>query len=197
MKKTLFDLTKEEWNTLYPVKLEDHNPEWKDIFEKEKELIIQNIGTDTILRIEHFGSTAISNIKAKPYIDLMIEIPEEKLFDEDLIAAFDNLGYTHFVVPERENIKAYSSFGKGYNLDGLKEQIFHIHMCPKNNIMWEQIDFRDYLNANQKRAKEYEALKLDLASKYVNDRGAYVLGKTHFVNETLELVKELTRKKEM
>ncbi|MEL0456630.1 GrpB family protein [Flavobacteriaceae bacterium SZ-1-7] len=188
MKKTLYDLTKEDWNTLFPIKLVDHNPNWKNIYEREKRQIIEKVGTETILRVEQFGSSAIPHIKSKPYIDLLIEIPEELLFDENLIAKFTKLGYTHFVVPARDNIEAYSSFGKGYNLDGKKEQIFHIHMCPKNNLMWRQIEFRDYLNAHKERAKAYETLKLELASKYRNDRGAYVLGKTKFINETLILI---------
>ncbi len=188
MKKTLNDLTKEDWNTLFPIELVDHDPEWKNTYEKEKEQILQKVGNETILRVEHFGSSSIPSIKSKPYIDLMIEIPKEKLFDEKLIAQFSELGYSHFVVPKREDIEVYSTFGKGYNLDGTKEQIFHIHMCPKENVMWKQIDFRDYLNTNEKRAKEYENLKLDLASKYKNDRGAYVLGKTAFIKETLKLI---------
>ena len=84
----------------------------------------------------------------------MIEIPRERLFDQNLISQFTELGYSHFVVPAREDIEAYSSFGKGYNVDGTNEQIFHIHMCPKDNVMWKQIGFRDYLNSNEKRAKE-------------------------------------------
>lgn len=54
MKKTLHDLTKEDWNTLFPVKLRDHNPEWKVIFNSEKEAILEVLG-DNVLRIEHFG----------------------------------------------------------------------------------------------------------------------------------------------
>jgi GrpB-like predicted nucleotidyltransferase (UPF0157 family) len=121
---------------------------------------------------------------------MLVEIPAALLFDENLIAKFTELGYSHFVVPKREDIEAYSSFGKGYHLDGKKDQIFHIHMCPKENIMWEQIDFRDYLNLNEERAKEYESLKLELASEYRNDRGAYVVGKTEFIKNTLKEVKE-------
>jgi len=188
MKKTLFDLTKEDWNTLFPVELVDHDPKWKTIFEAEKHLILNAIGPDRILRIEHFGSSSIPNIKAKPYIDLLIEIPENLLFDETLIEQFKELGYTHFKVPAREGIDAYMSFGKGYNLDGVKEQIFHIHMCPKDNIMWEQLQFRDYLIEHQDRAKAYQELKVELASKYKNDRGAYVLGKTEFIQQTLKII---------
>jgi GrpB-like predicted nucleotidyltransferase (UPF0157 family) len=193
MKKTLYDLTKEDWNTLFPIELVDHNPEWKNIYENEKQRILEKVGQEIILRIVHFGSSSITSIKSKPYIDLMIEIPKDLLFDEQLIDQFTKLGYSHFKVPARENIEEYSTFGKGYNLDGKKEQIFHIHMCPKDNVMWKQIDFRDYLNANKKRAKEYEDLKIELASKFKNDRGSYVLGKTDFVKETLELIEKSLR----
>ncbi|MBL4606015.1 MAG: GrpB family protein [Flavobacteriaceae bacterium] len=188
MKKSLYDLTKDDWNTLFPVELVDYNPEWKTIFEKEKERILTKIGS-SILQIEHFGSTSIPNIKAKPYIDMIIEVSGDLLFDKNLIASFEELGYTYFEVPEREKYKAYMSFGKGYTFDGAKEQIFHIHMCDQENAMWQQIAFRDELIVNTGRAKAYEALKIDLASKYKNDRGNYVLSKTDFINETLGLIK--------
>ena len=74
--ETLYDLTKDEWNTLFPIELVDHNPEWKNIYDLEKERIISKVGSEKILRIEHFGSSSIQSIKSKPYIDLMIEIPK-------------------------------------------------------------------------------------------------------------------------
>ncbi len=140
--------------------------------------------------MEHFGSSAIPHIKSKPYIDILVEIPQELLFDETIIQQFEELGYTYFKVPQRDNIDAYMSFGKGYNLSGRKEQIYHVHMCPKENIMWEQIKFRDYLLTHYDRAKEYEALKISLALQFRNDRGAYVMGKNNFIAETIDLVKE-------
>ncbi|WP_228851752.1 GrpB family protein [Aegicerativicinus sediminis] len=188
MKKTLYDLTKDDWNSLFPVELVDHNPKWKGIFEKEKQQILEKVGSEVILRIEHFGSSSIPSIKSKPYIDLLIEIPKHLMFNENLIALFSEMGYSHFKVPARDSIDEYSSFGKGYNLDGEKEQIFHIHMCPKDNAMWKQLGFRDYLISNEEKAREYERLKMELASKFRNDRGAYVLGKTEFINETLKLI---------
>jgi GrpB-like predicted nucleotidyltransferase (UPF0157 family) len=190
MKNSLKELTKEDWNNLFPVQLIDHNPQWKTIFEEEKQRIVSKIGTDILLRVEHFGSSSIPRIKSKPYIDILIEIPQELLFEKNLIDQFEDLGYTYFKVPQREHIDAYMSFGKGYNLNGKKEQIYHIHMCPKGNIMWGQIEFRDYLNANFERAEEYEKLKMQLALKFKNDRGAYVLGKTNFINETIDLIKK-------
>lgn len=188
MKKSVYDLTKEDWNTLFPIALVDHHPEWKTIYKQEEKHILEAIGETVILRIEHFGSTAIPAIKAKPYIDIIIEVSDKHLFDDQLIKNFEALGYFYFKVPERDGIEAYMSFGKGYNLEGEKEQIFHIHMCTKDNYMWEQIHFRDYLNEHVERAKAYEVLKLASASKFKNDRGSYVLSKTDFIKDTLAMI---------
>ena len=59
--------------------------------------------------------------------------------------------------------------------------------------MWKQIDFRDYLNANLDWAKEYETLKIKLATKFKNDRSSYVLGKTDFINDTLKVIEDTSR----
>ena len=75
MKSSIYEFTREDWNTLYPIHLEDHNPAWKTIFEKEKKLILSNIDSKYLQKIEHFGSSSISGIKSKPYIDIFIIIP--------------------------------------------------------------------------------------------------------------------------
>ncbi|WP_009036431.1 GrpB family protein [Indibacter alkaliphilus] len=85
MEKKLENLTKQEWDTLFPVELVSHNPMWKNIYEKEERKIIEKLGSETIIRIEHFGSTSIPGIRAKPYIDIIIEIPKDRLFDEEII----------------------------------------------------------------------------------------------------------------
>ncbi|MEL6536772.1 MAG: GrpB family protein [Bacteroidota bacterium] len=190
MPKSLKDFTREDFNTLYPLELVDHNPDWKRIFEAEKALILAQVDKEALLRIEHFGSSSIPGIKSKPYIDLIIEIPEALLFDEVLIAQFEPLGYTHWQVPAHDGIESYSSLGKGYNAEGRNEQIFHIHMCPGHNQMWQQIAFRDYLIAHPERAQAYEQLKLELVAKYAKDRGAYRNGKTEFIHETLRMLEK-------
>ncbi|HAA16598.1 MAG TPA: hypothetical protein DCE41_34770 [Cytophagales bacterium] len=190
MKKELKDFTREDFNRLYPLELVDHNPGWKSIYEAEKELILNNVNSEALLQIEHFGSSSIPGIQSKPYIDLMIEIPGELLFDEGLIAQFEQIGYTHWQIPAHDGIETYSSFGKGYNSEGRPDQIFHIHMCPGSNAMWQQIAFRDYLLTHPERARAYEQLKQELVAKYATDRGAYRNGKTEFIQETLALIED-------
>jgi len=42
---------------------------------KLKNEIYRILGKEVAIRIEHFGSTAIPNIQAKPTIDILVEIP--------------------------------------------------------------------------------------------------------------------------
>jgi len=183
-------LTKAEWNTLFPVELVAYDPTWPDLFAQEKQRLLDAMGADTLVRIEHFGSSAITGIRAKPYIDMLIAIAPEQLFSADLIREFEALGYAYFKVPEREGIAAYMSFGKGYQRGSERPQIYHLHVCPLSNVMWEQLAFRDYVKAHPLRARQYERLKLELAAQFKYDRGAYVLGKARFIADTLALAKQ-------
>ncbi|GAA4272965.1 GrpB family protein [Aquimarina gracilis] len=99
------------------------------------------------------------------------------------------IGYTCLTEPnnDRDN---YMILAKGYNLDGTCEQVFHVHACPQDHPMLEQIKFRDYLIQNSKRAKEYESLKINLSFKFKNDRSGYRNAKIKFIKETLNLTEE-------
>jgi len=55
------------------VKLLPHNSKWTELFEKEKQLLESTFG-NSIIAIEHIGSTAISGIPAKPIIDVNIGV---------------------------------------------------------------------------------------------------------------------------
>jgi ketosteroid isomerase-like protein len=58
---------------------------------------------------------------------------------------------------------------------------------------WERLLFRDYLIAHPQVSKEYENLKIDLASAYPNDRVAYTNGKTEFIVKVTEQAKYLNK----
>ena len=54
---------------------------------------------------------------------------------------------------------------------------------PKYN---DSLCFRNYLNANPNVAKRYEAHKLEIASKFNNDRSVYKENKSNFMKQILE-----------
>lgn len=188
MKNSLKALTKKDWDNLFPVELVEHRPEWEQTFQTEKLKILQSTDNRFLRRIEHFGSSSIPLIKSKPYIDILIEVPREFLFNKKFILEMEKIGYTCLTEPNEKDDKHYMILIKGYHPDGTNDQIFHIHACPEGHEMLKQIEFRDYLIANPARAKEYEALKIQLASKYKYDRSGYRLAKTEFITETLKRI---------
>ncbi len=103
-----------------------------------------------ITRISHIGSTSIQNIKTKPIVDILIEID------------FNNKNVVKDILFKGGYILMNESFdkmslNKGYTINGYADKVFHIHI--KNFGECDELYFRDYLNEDQLKAKEYEKLK--------------------------------------
>ena len=52
----------------------DYDSAWPQQFEEEAMLLRQTLDSTLITRIEHFGSTAVPGLAAKPIIDLLIGV---------------------------------------------------------------------------------------------------------------------------
>ncbi len=74
-KKKLEDLSSEELGKLFPIQIVPYDENWVEIFKSESTLIQDTLGNDIALKIEHFGSTAVEGLSAKPTIDILVEIP--------------------------------------------------------------------------------------------------------------------------
>lgn len=167
-------MTKEELGQLYPITVKPYNPEWKEYFEQEKQLLTSFFSQDFI--IEHIGSTAVAGLMSKPTIDVLIERPSI-IDDQTIIEIFKKNNYIHM----QEQIN-HLMFVKGYTSSGLEDISYHIHMGPlTQNELWDRIYFRDYLNQNNTYKKEYQELKVSLSHKYKHDREAYTNLKADFI----------------
>ena len=56
---------------------------------REKKKIEKVVGMDKIKRINHFGSTAVEGLMAKPIVDIMLEV-DRNINIEDLNTCFKN-----------------------------------------------------------------------------------------------------------
>lgn len=170
------------------VKLVPHNPKWSELFEEEKQLL-KNIFGDTIIAIEHIGSTAIPGIPAKPIIDMNIGV-ESLEIARSMKEKFEKLGYEHrpFVPGHtKEELKWQELYVK----DPEAKRTHHAHVTVYGNNYWKNdLLFRDYLRKNPARAKQYAELKKELAEKYADDRGTYTKNKEQFINGTLEMARK-------
>lgn len=138
----------------------------------------KTLGKDLVLRIEHYGSTSIPNMPAKPVIDILVEVPSFETVRREIVPLLcsENCGYIFFM--NHVTFTMWASF-KG-------KRIAHIHMAPKGHEAWDGIAFRDYLRSHPQIAIEYANLKKELAEKYPDDRNRYTMCKE-------ELVKKVTK----
>lgn len=161
--------------------LNSHNLEWQKAYEVEK-LILKAIFSDSAVKIEHVGSTALDGISAKPIIDIAVGVKTLDL-SENLIKRLEEIGYER--IPEHGDIDRIF-FAKGNN----KNRTHHLHVELYDGVSWNNhILFRDYLNSNKEKLKEYEVLKKELAIKYYNDRDKYTAGKASFITAVIEMCK--------
>src|SRR5665648_165838 len=125
MAEDLNKFSNEELGKLFPIKISEHNPDWKNMFLSEKEAIQKAIGVKNILRIEHIGSTAVPGLWAKPTIDILIEIKDGTNTDA-IINNLKRIKYHYISKPE--NPPPHMMFAKGYSPKGYIGQAFHIHV---------------------------------------------------------------------
>ena len=173
------DLTAEQAGKLFPIRIVPYNPDWKMLFEQEKLLITRILGEDVALNVEHFGSTSVVGLAAKPTIDIMVEVSilNDKI-KSNITQKLKAIGYGNMHNAEKEN---KMTFGKGYTESSVCAQTYHIHIREKGSTPQEEIYFRDYLRQNYDVRDEYAELKYSLAEKHQFNREDYTQAKTEFI----------------
>lgn len=155
------------------VRLTDYSEDWSRMFKAEAEYLKKIFG-DLIIRCEHFGSTSVKGMKAKPVIDMMciVKIIEKvDLFHNQM----KSLGYD---VAGEWGIAGRRLFRKGG-----ENRTHHIHFYQWDNPEIERhLIFRDYLRAHPEEVDKYSYFKEKLAQRY-NTTNEYSPAKKQFVRE--------------
>lgn len=156
------------------IKVAAYDPQWPGAFRKEAQAVSEVL-TDQIVHIHHIGSTAVAGLKAKPVIDIMLEVQCVEALDE-FNSGMRGLGYTpkgEFGIPNRR-----------FYLKGLYDRTHHIHAFNAGSTQVQRhLAFRDYLVAHPHVAKAYEQLKIRCADECNNDSKKYCDGKEDFIRE--------------
>lgn len=162
------------------IQIVDSDPMWEEKGRKEEVLLLKHLARFGVTEVEHYGSTAIPNLPAKPIIDLMAKIDSFQLINEISSAlAQHNWKY---VPPELDGRSWQRFFVKVFN----EKRVAHLHLMLQSEKRWEeQLLFRDKLRTNQNLVAEYARLKKELAKKYGDDRETYTKKKTEFIRFVL------------
>lgn len=169
-------MTLEELWQLFPIVLVPHQSRWAEWAQEAIESLSKILSYYSPI-ITHVGSTAITNIYAKPIIDILVEISADTDW-QSIKTGMEAAGYIHMSSSAKR-----MSFNKGYTPDGYAEKVYHIHFHTTGDN--NEILFRDYLNNHPAAAREYEALKLSLLPRYQNDRDGYTAAKSSFIKRII------------
>ena len=158
------------------VEVVPHDPRWRNAFEAEAKHIAAALG-ENVVAVHHIGSTAISNIYAKPVVDLLVEVRDITEVD-GRSSAMESLGYEvkgEFGIPGRR-------YFRKDNRGGIRTH--QIHAFGTGSAEAERhLAFRDYMIAHPGDAQEYSELKMKLAEEHPQSMDGYMDGKDGFIKE--------------
>ena len=157
-------------------RLVEHNSLWSEAFDAEAARIGNAIGSLAIA-IEHYGSTSVPNLRAKPIIDLLIGVSD--IGDGTrMIEPMARLGYDY---AGSQGIPHHHIFGLGVARTHLAHVVVHM------GDQWlGSLRFRDRLKASSGLRDQYQELKARLAAETTN-RAEYNDGKTAFISRYSDL----------
>jgi GrpB-like predicted nucleotidyltransferase (UPF0157 family) len=157
-----------------------YDPEWPTMFEKERDHLRSCLPGDLVKRIEHFGSTAVPGLAAKPIVDILVEVTDLEETKRRIAPVLEAQGYDYFWRPFSgdDTPPFYAWFIKR---DASGRRTHHIHMVEAHFEHWDRLLFRDYLIQHPAVAREYAELKTRLSERHDRDRVAYTEAKSEFI----------------
>jgi GrpB-like predicted nucleotidyltransferase (UPF0157 family) len=166
------------------IEIVDYDPGWPILFDEEAKRLRAALDPSLVVGLEHFGSTAIPGLSAKPIIDILIAVRSLADARAGFVEALGKLDYIHWAENPKTDrmffVKGMPPFGTGRS--------HHVHVTEPGGEMWQRLAFRDYLRDHPKEARTYERLKRRLAAEHLADREAYTGAKSAYVETVMRKV---------
>jgi GrpB-like predicted nucleotidyltransferase (UPF0157 family) len=148
---------------------------WPRLYLREATNIAE-VFNSRIAEIEHFGSTAIPGLDAKPIIDILVG-SDDGLPPSD--RELNALAARNYVFLGEDGRRLGRWFWRK------RRQIaFNLSLVPRNSVLWEQnLLLRDYLRAHPPEVKAYGRMKREAASAWPHSLLGYQNYKRSFMQE--------------
>ena len=135
----------------------DYDTDWPRLYEEEAATIREALG-DSVVAVEHMGSTAVPGLAGKPVIDISVGLRRSELTDAE-VAAMARLGYEYlgeFGLPGRLYFRKNEGGRRTHQVHAVEHEGEHWHRHRA---------FRDYLRAHPAEAEAYAAEKRRIAAE--------------------------------
>ena len=175
-----------------------YDPQWKDMFQSIKSELERILGHLNPV-IEHFGSTSVPGLAAKPVIDILVGLKREDQLDETIEPMLES-SYIYYEIfndgasnrrlfvglRDKKELKLFKPM---YTAEDdipheliNEKRICHVHIWEYGCEDWTRhIALRDYLRTFSDIKEAYATLKLGLTDKYWNDGMEYNRAKDTFI----------------
>lgn len=165
-----------------------YDPRWPVMFAEERSHLLSCLPHDLVGRIEHFGSTAVPGLAAKPIVDLLVEVTSLDETKRRIAPILEAQGYDYFWRPSwGDDIPPFYVWF--INRDKNGDRTHHIHMVEAHFEHWDRLLFRDFLIEHPNVAREYGDLKLRFSHAHRVDRVSYTAAKSDFIKRMTEKAK--------
>ena len=158
-----------------PVTLSEYDPAWPALFEHEARRIRAALG-ETVVRLEHTGSTSVPGLAAKPIIDITLIVPDSA----DEAKYVPQLEAEGYVLRIREPHWHEHRLLKGPDTD------VNLHVFSPGSVeLVRMVGFRDWLRTHDEDRELYERTKRALAARTWRHVQHYADAKTAIVEEII------------
>lgn len=137
------------------ISIENHSLSWHVWYEEEI-AALSNALEGLQPRFAHIGSSAVSGLKSKPIVDIMIGF--SNFAQVQIQAALESLGYEYFgrLHADQERLFARKRGSRSFNLQ----------VVPLEGKEWnEKLIFRDYLRTHPEEVQIYSRIKEEAVRK--------------------------------
>jgi GrpB-like predicted nucleotidyltransferase (UPF0157 family) len=166
------------------VELRTHDPRWLVVGGKISVRLQQAAG-QMARDVQHVGSTAVPDLKAKPLIDIALGLRRADDVPA-LVPILENLGYIY-----RGDAGEDGGHLFVYEIAPDVRSV-HVHAVDYQGRQWrEYLAFRDTLNRDLGARRRYEQVKEELVAKHGLNRTYYTSGKQDVVLEILKSVESV------
>ena len=153
-----------------PVVVVPYRPEWPAEFRRRAAAMRAAVG-ESVLRIDHIGSTSVPGLAAKDIIDVQVTV--QNLGDnEPWVARFKTAGYQARPDIQSDHLPPWfhgnpSQWEKRYLREPAAEQRTHIHVraARRENQRFALL-FRDFLRSNSRFVPLYAQVKIRLSELF-------------------------------
>lgn len=143
-----------------------YDPRWPLAYEAERQRLAEALGP-LVLAIEHYGSTAVPGLSAKPILDILLgvrQLDDWQQCHDPLIG----LGYDYAA---QAGVPGHHIFGRGRDLT---ERTHLVHVVEHGGVSWtSNLAFRDALRADEALRQRYLAVKIAAIAQAPDSRLEY------------------------